>query len=109
MEGTISRFREGRTLLSHLKSAAAHVSIGSNNGRCRIATLAAGSHHSADISGIGGLSRSLDENCRGDYRPNCMNPQVESRVAITRPAHDTDMGTASGPIFSAHRFDILSR
>jgi hypothetical protein len=32
-----------------------------NNGLCRIATLAAGSHHSADISGMGGLSRSLAE------------------------------------------------
>jgi hypothetical protein len=38
-----------------------------------------------------------------------MNPQVESRAAITRPAHDTDMGTASGPIVTVHRFDILAR
>jgi hypothetical protein len=36
-----------------------------------------------------------------------MKPQIDRRAEITRPAHDTDMGTEYGPSCTAHRFDSL--
>jgi hypothetical protein len=43
------------------------------------------------------------------YWPNCMKPQIEITAAITRPTHDTDMGTENGPICTVHRFNSLIR
>jgi hypothetical protein len=38
-----------------------------------------------------------------------MKPQIESKAAITRPIHDTDIGTASAPICTVHCFNILTK
>ena len=38
---------------------------------------------------------------------NCMKPHIDRRAEITRPAHDTDMGTEKGPSGTVHRFDSL--
>jgi hypothetical protein len=38
-----------------------------------------------------------------------MKPQIESKVAITSPIHETDIGTEKGPIRTVHCFDILAK
>jgi hypothetical protein len=38
-----------------------------------------------------------------------MKPQIEITAAITRPTHDTDLGTENGPICTVHRFNSLIR
>src|SRR6266481_3066791 len=44
----------------------------------------------------------------GVYWPNCMKPQIASSAATTKPAHETDMDTESGPICTVHLLIILT-
>jgi hypothetical protein len=39
----------------------------------------------------------------------CMKPHIDRRTVITKPAHDTDMGTENGPTCTVHRFCSLIR
>jgi hypothetical protein len=39
----------------------------------------------------------------------CMKPQIEISAVITKPIHDTDIGTESDPICTVHRFNNLTR
>ena len=38
-----------------------------------------------------------------------MKPHIASKAAITKPLHDSDIGTAYGPMCTAHPLDILMR
>jgi len=42
------------------------------------------------------------------YR-NCMKPQIASKAAITKPIHDSDIGTEYGPMCTAQRLNTLMR
>jgi hypothetical protein len=39
----------------------------------------------------------------------CMNPQIESNAAMTRPIHESDIGTEYGPMFTVQPLNILMR
>ena len=38
-----------------------------------------------------------------------MNPQIESKAAMTKPIHDSDIGTEYGPMCAAQPRNILMR
>jgi hypothetical protein len=38
-----------------------------------------------------------------------MKPQIASKAAITKPIHDSDIGTEYGPMCTAHLLNILMR